>query len=270
MSTVTVTATVENSTGPLDVPRVRLNVTDTGSSPALFATTVTRLDPDGRVVPVRTNDGNPLVLTTSGTTRVGLLYDYEMPYGAPVTYSTMETPTSSSAAVTVAESKIWLVHPGVPELSMPVELAKGSLAEEEWGVQQGVFYPMGRAFPVVQTDGSRKASSSSLTVSLSSLTDLARIKALVSDAGVLLLNVPASLGLGIDTDYIAVGPIRNVRPSDIGSAPQRDIVMPFIVVDRPAGGSQSERTYVDLLAQFSSYAALRNAYPSYTALLAGP
>jgi hypothetical protein len=50
--------------------------------------------------------------------------------------------------VTVAESKIWLVHPGVPELSMPVELAKGSLAEEEWGVQQGVFYPMGRPFPV--------------------------------------------------------------------------------------------------------------------------
>jgi hypothetical protein len=89
MSAVTVVATVENSTNPQDPPRVRLNVTDTGTTPSLFAATVTRLDPDGQVVPVRTADGNPLTLLhKSGTTRVGLLYDYEMPYGAPVTYST--------------------------------------------------------------------------------------------------------------------------------------------------------------------------------------
>jgi hypothetical protein len=270
MSTVTVVATVESSTGPQDPPRVRLNVTDTGTSPALFSATVTRLDPDGRVVPVRTSDGNPLVLSTSGSNRTGLVYDYEMPYGAPVTYSTMETPGSSSAAVTVDEPNIWLVHPGVPELSMPVELRAGSLAEEEWGVQQGVFFPMGREFPVVQTDGSRKAAQSSLTVAISSRTDLDRIRALVSDAGTLLLNVPDSLNLGIDTAYIAVGAIRNVRPSDIGSVALRDIVMPFQVVDRPAGGSQSERTYVDVLAQFSTYAAVRNSYANYTALLAGP
>jgi len=268
MSTITVTATVENSTGPLDVPRVRLNVTDTGTNPALFAATVTRLDPDGRVVPVRTNDGNPLVLTTSGTTRVGLVYDYEMPYGAPVTYSTMETPTSSSAAVTVNESKIWLVHPGVPELSMPISVA--SVGNRTRSISRGVFYPMGRRSPVVQTDGQRKSTEGTLELNTLTLTDAARLETLTDDAGVLLLNVPASLNWGLPPSYIAVGDIEEQRVVDYAPEPRRVHVLPYTVVDRPAGGSQSERTYVDLLAQFSSYAALRNAYPSYTALLAGP
>jgi hypothetical protein len=48
-----------------------------------------------------------------------------------------------------------------------------------------------------------------------------------------------------------------------------DVTMPFVVVDRPAGGSQSERTYADLLV-FPSYTALKTAYPTYAATLAGP
>jgi len=268
MSAITVTATVENSTGPLDVPRVRLNVTDTGSSPALFAATVTRLDPDGRVVPVRTNDGNPLVLTTSGTTRVGLLYDYEAPYQAPVTYSTMETPGSSSAAVTVAESKVWLIHPGVPELSMPISVA--SVGNRTRSISQGVFRPMGRRSPVVQTDGQRKSPEGTLELNTLTLAEAARFEALTDDAGVLLLNVPASFNWGLPTSYVALGDIEEGRLVDYAPEPRRLQNLPYIVVDRPAGGSQSERTYIDLLAQFSSYAALRNAYPSYTALLAGP
>jgi hypothetical protein len=270
MSTVTVVATVENSTGPQDPPRVRLNVTDTGTSPSLFAATVTRLDPDGRVVPVRTLDGNPLVLGTSGSNRVGLVYDYEMPYGAPVTYSTMETPGSSSAAVTVNEPNIWLVHPGVPELSMPVELRAGSLAEEEWGVQQGVFQPMGRRSPVIQTDGQRKSAQGTLELNTFTLDEAARFEALTDDAAPLLLNVPAGFGWGLPTSYIALGDLEEGRIVEYAPEPRRVHVLPYTVVDRPAGGSQSERTYTDVLAQFSSYTALRNAYSSYTALLAGP
>jgi len=268
MSTITVTATVENSTGSLDPPRVRLNVTDTGTSPALFAATVTRLDPDGRVVPVRTNDGNPLVLTTSGTTRVGLLYDYEMPYGAPVTYSTMETPTSSSAAVTVAESKAWLVHPGVPELSRPVTVA--SVSERTRRAQRGVFYPMGRETPVVQTDGARKAAEYTLGLLTQTDTERRDLGALLSDAGVLLFNVPASKPWGIGAEYVSIGDVTESRVTPFIGEPTRRFELPLTVVDRPAGGSQSERTYIDVLAQFSSYAALRNAYNSYTSLLAGP
>lgn len=265
MTTVSVVATVEASTTP---PRVKLDVTDTGS-PNLFAATVTRLNPDGSTSTVRTPDGGPLTLVTSGANRVGTVYDYEAPYGAAVTYSTVETPANVSGSVIVPADSVWLIHPSVPDISMPVELRAGSLMQEEWGVEQGVFWPMGRRTPIVQTDGIRKAASSSVTVAIDTLLDLQRLRALTQDAAILLLNIPDTLNYGFDTCYIAVGTIRNARTSDIGSDPYRAVEMPFQVVDRPAGGTQADRTYVDLLS-YPTYSALQAAYPTYAALLAGP
>jgi hypothetical protein len=265
MSTVTVVPTVDMASNP---PRVQLVVTDVGT-PNLFAATVTRLDPDGVWRNVRTSDGNPLVLTTSGANRVGTLSDYEARYGTPVTYSTLESAGTVSAPVTVNETRAWLVDPSTPALSVPIELRKGSFEEETWDVQQGIFYPMGRDTPVVQTDGTRKAPTTSVTVKIDTPEELAALRALLSGAGVLLLNIPASLDLGFDTSYVAVGKVTNRRVSDIGTDPYRAVELPITVVDMPIGGSQSSRSYGDLM-DFSSYAALSAGYASYTALLAGP
>jgi hypothetical protein len=176
MSTVTVVPTVDLTSTP---PSVVLSVTDTGT-PNLFATTVTRLDPDGVWRNVRTSDGNPLVLTTSGANRVGTLRDNEAPYGTPVTYSTIESPSAVSSPVTVGETRVWLVDPGTPALSVPIEMRAGSFAEESWDVQQGIFWPMGRSTPVVQTDGARKAPASSVTVKIDTLAELADLRALLT------------------------------------------------------------------------------------------
>jgi hypothetical protein len=265
MSAVTISATVELTNVP---PRVRLDVTDTGT-PAIGSVTVTRLNPTGELVPVRTFDGNPLQLTTSGSNRVGLLYDYEMPYGQAVSYSTMETPANTSGAVTVDEQRIWLVHPGVPGLSQPIELRPDSLKEETYAVKQGVFWPMGRATPVIVNDGTRKSAESQIVAITESLPALGAMKALLSDGGTLLLNIPPLFGLGVDTCYIRVADLTIRRLSDIGSQQSRDVVMPYTVVAMPVGGSQAQRTYVDLL-NFATYAALQNAYPTYTAVFAGP
>jgi hypothetical protein len=264
MSTVTVVPTVEVNNLP---PRVRLDVTDTGSSPAITSTTVMRLDADGNMVPVRTLDGNPLTLTTSGSTRVGLVYDYEMPYGTAVSYSTLESPTVTSAQVTVAEGDVWLVHPGVPSLSQQVLV--GEFSERATAVTRGVFYPMGRATAVVVTDGARKAAQYDLT--LVTLTDDAReaMAALLSDAGALLLNVPATKGFGVNAEYVAIGDAKESRVSRIASEPARRWSLQCTVIDRPAGGSQSQRTFVDLL-DYPTLAALQAKYSSFTALLAGP
>lgn len=258
--TITVTPTVELSNVP---PRVRLDIT---ASAGETATTVTRLDPDGNTVPVRTPDG--AALSISGTT--GLLYDYEMPYGAAVSYSSLESSATISAQVTVAVSSAWLIHPGVPALSMPVDFWKGSFEEETWDVRQGLFWPMGRSTPVVQTDGSRKAAASSMSIAIESVTDFAALRTLVQDAGTLLLNIPALMGIGVDTCYIAVGAIRNRRLSDIGTDPRRSVEMSFQIVSRPAGGTQAQRTYADVLAGSLSYTAVKANYPTYLELLAGP
>lgn len=264
MSTVTVVPTVEASNSP---PRVRLNITDTGT-PNVTATTVTRLDPDGRTRPVRTADGNPLTLTTSGSNRVGLLYDYEVPFGAPVTYSTLESPTVLAAPVTVAVTRVWLIHPGVPELSTTITVA--ALGPRARKVQQGVFYPMGRGAPVVQTDGARKAAEYTLSVLTMTENERAKLDQILADAGPLLLNVPSSKGWGITYEYLAVGDVSENRQSPFAGEPLRVTEMACTVIERPVGGSQSERTYVDVLAINATYASLMPKYNTYLDLLAGP
>lgn len=251
--TVTVAPTVEPSTGPDDPWRVRLDVTATAGE---TATTVTRLDPDGQTRAVRTTTGVPLPISGG----VALTYDYEAPFAAPVRYSTLETPGTLSAEVTLDAREVWLIHPGIPSLSMPVDLLADSFQEETWAVTQGVHWPLGREAAVVQTDGQRKAPAGSLTVAVEGLSTLTGLRTLLRDAGVLLLNPPATLGLGVDPCYIAVGEVRNRRPSDIGSDPYRAVVLPYVVTDPPAGGTQAERTLADIGAPFATLAELGAAY----------
>jgi len=259
MSVITVTATVEASNSP---PRVRLDVADTGA-PSITTVNITRLDPNGETVPVRTPDGNPLTLNSNA----GLLYDYEMPYGAAVTYSSQETPGNVTTPVTVPETRIWLVHPGVPAVSMPVTVA--SFGERTRSAKQGVFYPMGRATPVVITDGARKSAESTLELSTRTLQELTDFEELTQDSGILLLNVPAGLGWGVTTSYISVGDITETRLMDYAGEPRRYLTLPFVTVDRPAGGSQSQRTLADLLA-FPTLGSLMDNYATFADLLAGP
>lgn len=261
--TVTVTPVVDTTNWP---PRVRLNVTGTTET----QTTVNRLNADGTLVPVRTFDGNPLILTGSGGSTTGLVYDYEATFNSAVSFTSAESPTVVSSQVTVPSSTPWLIHPGVPALSMPIVLRPGSLQEEMFGAVQGVFHPMGRVNPVIVTDGARKGSQSSITVILETLNDLAALRALISDAGVLLLNIPADQQYGFSTAYVAISDVRVARLTSISTDPYRDVTLPFYVVDRPAGGSQSQRSYADLLAAYSTYPTLDAAYPNYTAMLAGP
>jgi hypothetical protein len=262
MSVVTVTATVEASNVP---PRVRLDVADTGA-PAFATVNITRLDPNGETVPVRTTDGNPLPMSAGA----GIVYDYEMQYGASVTYSSQETPANVTTPVVVPETRIWLISPGVPAVSTPIVLRPGSLVEETFPVSQGVFWPMGRANAVVVNTGNRHGSQSSLTCLTTSTAEYLNIKELVADAGVLLLNIPAGLDYGFPASYIAVSDIKAQRFSDKLVGEQiRYVTLPFVTVDRPAGGSQSQRTLADLLA-FPSLGSLMDKYADFASLLAGP
>jgi hypothetical protein len=263
MSTITVTPTVELDSNP---PRVRLDVSD-ADLPAHTETTVVRLDSSGRTSPVRTADGNPLTLTTSGANRIGTVYDYEAPYGSPVSYSTVEDPASVSAQVTIDVAEVWLVHPGVPELSRPVTVAE--FGPRSYAAERGVFRPMGRRYPVVHTDGQRKAAEYMLTLRTDTLTEYAALMSLTSDMGDLLLNVPESLGFGITAEYVSVDTLVESRFMEYAADRHRYWDLPCTVVDRPAGGTQAERTYADLLV-FSSYADLQAAYGDYQSLLSGP
>ncbi|MGZ4617182.1 MAG: hypothetical protein ACXV3F_00330 [Frankiaceae bacterium] len=258
--TITVTPTVDTANWPA---RVKLSVS---ASAGETSTTITRLNPDGTTWPVRTNDGNPLALSGGS----GLLYDYEAPYGAAVSYSSQESPSTVSAQVTVAVSRVWLVHPGVPSLSQPVRLAAGAFTRRTRPVTQGVFQVMGRTNPVVVSDGARKGVQSTLTVLTQSQADADAIDALMSDAGVVLLNIPTTLGYNFRTCYIAPGEMQSGPVVDKVFETWQTFSWPFYVVDRPAGGSQAQRTWADVIAGYASWSAVKAHYSTWTDVIAGP
>lgn len=256
---ITVTPTVDLVNQPA---RVSLAVS---ASAGETSTTITRLNADGTTSTVRTSDGNPLPLSGGA----GTLYDYEMAYGTLVSYSSLETPANVSAQVEVDQAQAWLIHPGVPALSQPLDLLPGSLVDETYTVKQGVFYVMGRSTPIVQSDGARKSAQSTLVHLVESSSERDALRALISDAGVLLLNIPPTLGYDFDSCYVAISDVKFSRLQDAVIDDYRAVTLPFTVVDAPVGGTMSQRSYVDLLS-FASYSALNAGYATYTALLAGP
>lgn len=263
MATLSLAANVDL----VGTPVVQVVVTDTGT-PAITAVTVTRTDALGNVARVRTEDGSSLALNTSGSVRVGTLYDYEAPFGVPVTYSTTLQPLATSAAVTVDIEESWLIHPGVPERSMPIVLLKGSFDDESEDVLAGVFFPLGRRNAVAITDGKRKAPSGSITVETADGPERNRLKDLLADAFPLLLNVPPSTGLDVDTAYVHIGAIRRSRPSSVGSDPQRNWTLPYQVVDMPVGGSQSQWTWTDVIESSPSWTDLMATRATWSDVLA--
>ena len=259
---LSITASALPSNAP---PAVQVNINDTRSPGQASQLTIMRINPDGTQSPVRTSDGNPLPLSSG----VGVVYDYEAPYGQPVAYTSAEVPGVTSPQVTVTSSSDWLVDPAVPDLSVPVQFRPGTLQKVTYQVRQGVFQPMGRQYPVVVTDGARKAGVSTLVVSAESSDDIAGLLALLSNASVLLLN-PSDSSWRFDPCYIAVGDVDVTRWTDVVIDDNRDFTLPITIVDRPAGGSQAQRTYADLLASYGTYAAADAAYGSYIEMLAGP
>jgi hypothetical protein len=250
MTTLSVVATLEASNVP---PRVKVVITDTGT-PTIFTVTPTRTDQNGLVTPLRTSNGAPLTLVTSGSNRVGTVYDYEMPYG-----------------LTVNDTRVWLINPGVPDRSMPITLWRGTNEEEAADVLAGIFKPLGRRDAVVISDGKRKAPSSELIVGTDTEAEAQQLEDLLSDASTVLLNVPPSLGLGMDTQYIFISTLRRRRLSDVGTAPQRVWTLPYQVVTLPVGGSQSQWTWADVLATsptwqdlLTNYGTCADVYPVTT------
>lgn len=257
--TVTVTPTVNPSANP---PSISLAVSSTTET----ATTIRRVNPDGSLVAVRTTTGGALSIPSHS----GTLVDYEAPFGAPVSYTSVESPATVSGQVTLAVSKVWLIHPGVPALSVPIQMRRKSLTAVTYTAARGVFKVLGDPYPIVVTDGSRKAAGSALTALVTNAADLSALLTLLNDSSTLLLNVPAN-GYTFGSCYISVGDV-TTGPSatDLATDPYIDVTIPFDVTRMPVGGSTSTRTYATVEAQYATYTTAEAAYATYAAATAGP
>lgn len=252
----TLTATPEPGNDP---PRVLLQL----SWPDLTSAQVTRRDPDGRDRPVRL--GEPARL--SGGEWVG--YDYESPFGRPVTYKATSTAgvSVSSTAVMLDVTAVWLRHPGIPNLSLPLRVV--DMGQQAYPVRRGVFTPLGRRMPIVVTDGRRQSPRSTLVVRTDTLTARQQMVSLLDDAAVLLLDIPPSKGWGVEHLYVSIGEAVEARRVEYGSNPERDWTLPYEETSRPIGGLTAERTFSDVLAEDATFQSVKDSYTSFRDLLLG-
>lgn len=262
MATLTVTAAAQPANVP---PRVLVTVTDSGT-PLVASATVIRTGSDGTQI-VRTPDGLPLAI--NGTTHIGTVYDYEASFDVSYVYSTIETPVTPSSSVTLTSAVVWLVHPGTPLLSMPVLRGIESHREHAYTANLGIFDVQGRADAIVITDGRRKTPSGTLTVMTQTTAELLALRAVVRDLTPLLLNVPATMQMGLATSYLSIGDVSEVRETDADPEPFYTSSLPYRVVGRPVGGSTAARSYADPLTELTSYLDARQSYTDYQDFLTG-
>lgn len=263
MTTATLTLTPDTTNSP---PRVRLDVAiPAGTGVSVL---VTRTGSDGNTYPVRLADPSLM----AGTTWVG--YDYEAPYrdtltyNAAITYLNPGTVTDIIATGTyLPVGDIWLVHPGVPALSMLLGDVQ-SLGTRLRPVNRGIFAPYGRTDPIVVTDGQRKSPQATIVVRTTTLEQLSALIALTADASVLLLNIPVSMGWGVGAEYISLGDLVEAREVNSGPDTARLTSGPYQVVSRPVGGSQSQRTWADVLAESATWQDVLTMRATWSEVLA--
>lgn len=253
----TLTATPDPTNSP---PRVLLFANGvTGSTIQVY-----RLDPDGVSRPVRGGDPGTL---TSGQW-VG--YDYEMPYGQDVTYTEVPDDAStpgSAAAPGMDITQSWLVHPGVPNLSQPIN--RVMLGDDEGDSGATLHEPLGREFPIQITDGTRKAESSTLSFRTETTTDAANIKALIKDTTPLLLQMVYDFTDESLYKYISLGKLTRNRISSQFGDPRRVWTIGTTDVDRPAGGIAAERTWGDVVTDDVTWQDLLNDFATWTGVVTG-
>lgn len=228
--------------------------------------TCVRLNPDGTTDPVRQADPNVEIDAAEMA-----LVDYEAPYGIAVSYRTLavlspETDLEqSTGTATVDTSQPWLVHPGTPALSQPIEVT--DLATRTREINQSIQAPIGRRRPIVLTDGTLRSPAGTLEITTETLTERDDLLTLLQDLTPLLLNIPHSLGWGVTSEWVAFGGV--TETAIIGGSPVRTFVLPYRTVERPVGTVTIDRSWADVLTEAASWTELKNRYVTWLGVFTG-
>lgn len=241
-------------------PRIRLLVTGFSG----LTVTVLRYDHNGSTV-VRTASPGEL----SGGVWSG--YDDEMPYNELVSYAAIPAGTTTAAAITTATLPVtrpWLVHPGVPSLSQPVDVLLG-VGPDLYASPAGLHAVLGRAADVVISDGTRKAAKASMTAYTQTYDAADALTALLADCTPLLFQYVLP---GVERQlyrWVAIGDVSVDGAGQPFGDPWAEWPMSYSVVDRPVGALQAQRTYADVLAESTTYQVVFDTFSTYLDLLNG-
>lgn len=250
VSTPGFSATADPDNAP---PRVLLTVNAaTGTQ-----VTIRRVDQQGNAVTVRA--ANPAPLVSGGW--IG--YDYEAPFNQPVTYTAttdVQTASSLSTMVTLTVTQPWLIHPGIPDLSVPLEVANQPTKTRPSG--RGLYTVLGRPDAVARSDGQRKSRSFDLQVRTYSAADEDALDDLIDDDSVLLLQITDPR---IYRDMYAWVSIGDATQEPLATYREgfETWTLPCTEAARPSGLLQAQRTWADVVAGYATWRDVLDAYATW-------
>lgn len=209
------------------------------------------------------------VLLESGAVLVGSYVgnDYHAPFNQRVTYVAQSGGLTSaeSGPVWVPGRRLWLVHAGVPALSVLVDKWM-AVAAYEYGSTSKSYQVLGRKLPVVRSDYPRNGESGTLTVKCDGRSSRAAMKALLADDGPILVNTQFTDD-EVGWKWVQVGKLTFQNPAGFNSFPYRAAVLPYVECAQP-DTDQGFRTFDQGEADFpgatlasmgSVYATLQDA-----------
>jgi hypothetical protein len=237
-------------------PRMTLTVSGLGVTDSSTQVTIQRIDPAGNVSPVRL--ANPGVLISGSW--VG--FDYEAPFGQPVTYvaTTEKGDSVTSASATLPVTDAWLIHPGVPSWSVQITVA--NIGTRTRVVNRGLHKVLGRRTPIAITDGVRGAPSFELQVRADDAVTGDALDTILGTSSALLLQIPQTTGAA---QYAWVSVSDAAEDSIIPFLEDQHAVwtLPCDVVDAPSGLLQSQWTWADVLATYADWSQVLAHYETW-------
>ncbi|WP_143466762.1 hypothetical protein [Lentzea kentuckyensis] len=209
---------------------------------------VTTVDFDAVVIERNITDGTYFDGTSTGGNWTGtpglsisqlapvlIVDDGEAPFDTTLTYEAYNPSLTggrvASVSVVLASTGLtWLTHPAAPSQPLTVQLSAPTPART-YDVDQGVFYPVGRARPVVVSAAQRHAATGTLTFGALTRAELRSLLDTFADLSPVLLRVPGDYD---PSDMWVVLGALTVDPQ--GRLPYQDtrlISAPFTEVDPP-------------------------------------
>jgi len=246
---VTIVATPEVGT-ELSPPRIRLDF-DAGGGHTFTSLTVSR-------------DGRPLARSIPPVgVQQTFAYDYEAPYGRPVTYmatgETSDGPYSEAVTIQFDEPGVWLIHPTTPGLSLRIDspdkagifVLSGTRRDVTRPASRVVFSPPGRDRSVVYPMGPRALPDWTLELATPTLELRDSLVSLLSDNATLLLRVPFGYGDGsrdVPDGWYSVGDETENRP---GASDWRVSILPLTPTAEPPVRLAPVFTWGDLVLSYT-------------------